>query len=314
MNMNITELPKWLKHRFRKYTTKDIYEIFPEMEFQLDFPGGFTHDSLLKFLEGYVLEGANERFRNELKNYLLSDFRRFVYTLNLIPPGQGKVLEIGSQPYFTSILINKFTNYELYCTNYLGGEKGYDTHKMYNPSTHDELTFQYVNCNIEEDVPYHERFDVILFCEVIEHLTRDPMGALLRMKEMLKPQGHLILTTPNVNRLENVAKMLAGANIYDPYSGYGIYGRHNREFNKHELYLMLTHLGFELEMLFSSDVHPNYAENFYNVRKYHKFINFRKNDLGQYIFLRARNDSQARKCKPRWLYQSYPEEELCIDC
>ncbi len=36
-----------------------------------------------------------------------------------------------------------------------------------------------------------------------------------------------------VSRLENVCRMIAGVNIYDPYSGYRPYGRHNRENNKH---------------------------------------------------------------------------------
>jgi hypothetical protein len=58
-----------------------------------------------------------------------------------------------------------------------------------------------------------------------------------------------------VSRLENVAKMIAGANIYDPYSGCRPYGRHNREYNKHELYLLLNYLGFTIDAMFTADVH-----------------------------------------------------------
>ncbi|CAH2771099.1 MAG: hypothetical protein CBARDCOR_1238, partial [uncultured Caballeronia sp.] len=78
---------------------------------------------------------------------------------------------------------------------------------------------------------------------------------------MLKDDGTLVLTTPNVNRLENVARMIVGANIYDPYSDYGPYGRHNREY-KHELYTMLTYLGFPVEEIFTADVNPNLSANY----------------------------------------------------
>lgn len=127
----------------------------------------------------------------------------------------------------------------------------------------------------------------------------------------MKPNGYLILTTPNVARLENVAKLLAGANIYDPYSGHGIYGRHNREYNKHELHLLLIHLGFDVEIIFSSDVHANNSGAFFDVGKFGHLLEFRKNDLGQYIFIRAKNVRDANKKKPSWLYRSYKPEDLC---
>jgi hypothetical protein len=142
----------------------------------------------------------------------------------------------------------------------------------------------------------------------------DPLNALRRIKDRLVPGGTLILTTPNVNRLENIAKMMAGQNIYDPISGYGVYGRHNREYNKHELFLMLDHLGFKLDLMFSSDVHENHSDSYYPTAGLAKQILATPNrgyDLGQYIFLRARNSHPAKVGKPRWLYRSYPETELC---
>jgi hypothetical protein len=140
------------------------------------------------------------------------------------------------------------------------------------------------------------------------------MSAILRIKNGLKDNGTLILTTPNVNRLENISKMISGSNIYDPYSGYGIYGRHNREYNKHELWLLLSHLGFEIEEVFTSDVHQNNSDFYFPVKEFSKNIVHTKNrkfDLGQYIFIRARNAAPANLCKPNWLYRSYAEHEMC---
>jgi SAM-dependent methyltransferase len=102
-------------------------------------------------------------------------------------------------------------------------------------------------------------FDVVLFCEILDHLLVDPVAALREIHRVLRPGGTLVLTTPNVARLESVARLLAGANIYDPYSGHGPYGRHNREYTMSELEQLLIAAGFVVDSAFSADVHPNDA-------------------------------------------------------
>ncbi len=290
-----------------------IYDIFPQILHPIQYPNGETELSLLNYLKGFKLDGSSG---NELENYLKEDFKRFIYTLNLIPEPKcdASLLEIGSNPYFTSILIKKFTSYQLYSTNYFGISKTTGKQTQTNTLTGEVFHFEYANHNIETDnIPFKKKFDVILFCEVLEHLTNDPMLALLRIKDSLKQDGILILTTPNVNRLENISRMISGSNIYDPYSGYGIYGRHNREYNKHELFILLSHCGFEIEEIFSSDVHQNNSNNFFSVKEFYKIIYSIKNrslDLGQYIFIRAKNSLPAKPYKPTWLYRSYPDSEL----
>jgi len=271
-------------------------------------PAGHTHQSLFNLLGEFHIDGIESA---EIANYLAQDFLRFVHTLNLAPDGKGKLLEIGSNPYFTSMLIKKFTAHDLACTNYFGGDLTPASQQMRNLKTGETLKFDYLNHNIEDsDLPFAEKFDAILFCEVLEHMTMDPLLVLTRIKKALKPDGHLILSTPNVNRLENVARMLAGANIYDPYSGYGPYGRHNREYNRHELVQLLTHAGFDVEVIFSADVHDNTANHYFSLLKIVPLVLFRRNDLGQYLFLRAKNAKPAGTRKPGWLYRSYPPDQL----
>jgi SAM-dependent methyltransferase len=286
---------------------------YPGIVQPLPLPKGETEASLHRWLQGFSLDGAPPA---ELANYLNEDFRRFVYTLGLVPDEDGRrLLEIGANPYFTSLLLKRFRRYDYHCTNYFGVDGGGGQQVVKHTETGESFTFDYLNNNVDsQDIPHGEPFDVILFCEVIEHLVSDPLNALRRIKEKLKPGGTLILSTPNVNRLENITKMLVGQNIYDPISGYGVYGRHNREYNKHELFLMLDHQGFDLEVMFSSDVHDNRAEDFYGKTSIAEHILATPNrvhDLGQYIFVRAKNNRPAREGKPRWLYRSYPESELC---
>jgi SAM-dependent methyltransferase len=281
---------------------------FPEIVQPLPIPRGQTERGLHSYLSGFSLDGAPT---SELANYLDEDFRRFIYTLGLVPDKPGRLLEIGANPYFTTVLLRRFRRYELSLTNYFGINGGGGTQTLNHTETGESFAFEFLNSNVDvEDIPFEHTFDVVLFCEVIEHLVTDPLEALRRIKAKLAPGGLLVLTTPNVNRLENIAKMLAGQNMYDPISGYGVYGRHNREYNKHELFLMLDHLGFDLEALSSSDVHENHSNLYYPIDSIEPLVRSMPNrvlDLGQYIFLSARNNRPARTGKPRWLYRSYPE-------
>jgi SAM-dependent methyltransferase len=282
-----------------------------KLSLPLPLPDGETEESLFDYLKSYHFTDSSDK--NEVINYLKNDFKRFVYTLSLVPQGSGNLLEIGGNPYFTSMLLHKFRNYDLKYTNYFGGE----LHTQIQQKVNDEgelISFPYWNHNVEEsDLPFDdEYFDVVLCCEVIEHFVKSPLYALMNIRKHLKENGTLILTTPNVARLENIAKMISGGNIYDPYSGYGIYGRHNREYNKHELYTLLTHCGFKIESIFSSDVHNNASDSFYPVDKILNLITdipHRELDLGQYIFVKATKSGEVDKRLPEWLYRSFEEQK-----
>lgn len=278
----------------------------------LPLPEGISEERLYSFLSSCLLEDAPRR---EMENYCRGDYLRFVHTLGLVPQKEGRLLELGANPYFTTMLIKEFRNYEMKLSNYFSQEERTGTQKVFYKDLHgvDKVqVFEYEQFNIEEDpFPYpDEYFDVVLFCEIIEHLLNDPVAALLEIKRVLRPGGLLIITTPNVGRLENVARLIAGANIYDPYSGYGPYGRHNREYTRHELALLFDYSGFEPELVFSADVRPNEAANFFEVPAVERLVESRAEDLGQYLFTRSRNVRPAKNKRPAWLYRSYPPESL----
>ena len=55
----------------------------------------------------------------ELKPYVEADFKRFVYTLSLVPEQTGqRILELGANPYFTTTLLRKFRNADLHLANF----------------------------------------------------------------------------------------------------------------------------------------------------------------------------------------------------
>jgi SAM-dependent methyltransferase len=234
-----------------------------------------------------------------------------VYTWDLASASPGRLLELGANPYFTTMLLKAFGDRDLVLANFFNDgmpATGSQEVTFQRNGTSETTVFAFDHFNIESArFPYDDgAFSVVIFAEIIEHLLNDPLSVLAEIRRVLAPGGQLILTTPNVSRLENVARSISGANIYDPYSGYGPYGRHNREYNRHELDLLLRFAGFRPEIMFTADVHENAAAEFAKLKDLEPLLRFRENDLGQYIFVRAVADLPVQSGRPDFLFRSYP--------
>ena len=71
--------------------------------------------------------------------------------------------------------------------------------------------------------------DAVLFSEVIEHLV-DPDAALDEIRRILRPGGHLMLSTPNLAAWYNRALLLAGVQpVFSEVSLRAIHGRPGTE-------------------------------------------------------------------------------------
>jgi SAM-dependent methyltransferase len=280
----------------------------------LPLPQGWSRSEVFELLQTLSIDGAPT---SELEGYLNQDFERFLHTWGLVGAVSGQALEIGANPYFTTVLLREFSDLELSLTNSFdpnstalcsqrvtyGGVGGVPVA---------ESEFEYQSNNIEiATLPYEtDSFDVVLFCEVIEHLLSDPVQALLEIKRVLRSGGSLVLTTPNVARLENIARLAAGVNLYDPYSGYGPYGRHNREFTRHELVKLLGFVGFDVPVHFTADVHPHITDSFVDPALLLPMIKHRLEDLGQYLFCSAVNARPAQAGRPSEIYRSMAQASL----
>lgn len=106
-----------------------------------------------------------------------------------------------------------------------------------------------------------ERFDVIVFADVLEHLT-DPLGILRLYSGYLAPGGRLMVSVPNVTVWNVRLNMLRGRFDYTPT---GTLDRtHLRFFTRATLRRALAESGFEIERL---DVNPGVARAFVNTLK-----------------------------------------------
>jgi SAM-dependent methyltransferase len=267
-----------------------------------------------ELLQTISIEGAPP---GEMASYLREDFERFLITWDLVKDQHGRALEIGANPYFATVLLREFTDLEVTLTNSFGpNSNGTAAQSVAYASASDgstnEHAFESHLLNVENTTfPFEsDSFDVVLFCEVIEHLLLDPVVALREIKRVLRPGGSLVISTPNVARLENVARLAGGANVYDPYSGHGPYGRHNREYTRHELVRLLEFVGFQPDVHFTVDVHPHHADFFVDLPSLVPLVQHRLTDLGQYLFCRATNATPARDGYPAELFRSLPTEKV----
>ena len=123
----------------------------------------------------------------------------------------------------------------------------------------------------KDQYPYpDEHFTTVLCCELIEHLYHDPMRMMSEVNRILKPDGHLVITTPNITSLRGLAAVLQGYHpgffhaYIAPSSGGGeVDARHNREYTPREIHQLLENSGFTVTLLetgaFRDEPHPEYA-------------------------------------------------------
>ena len=84
----------------------------------MPLPAGWLEQDLKSLVMSIQVEDGPV---DELRNYANDDFRRFIYTLGLVPDRPGiKILELGANPYFTTTLLHKFRTAELHLANYFG--------------------------------------------------------------------------------------------------------------------------------------------------------------------------------------------------
>lgn len=274
----------------------------------LPLPTDVSEEQLRRRFATWSIDGEPE---GHMDAYVDDSFGRFVHTYGLVADLSGSCLELGANPYFTTHLIQRYSNLEVSHANYFGTDAASVVQQLsYRDDDGTVITEQLESklFNIEDDeFPYPDAsFDVVMYCEILEHLLMDPVHVLAKIRRVLRPDGVLIVTTPNVARLNNMLRIAGGHNIYDPYSGYGPYGRHNREYTMTDLHALLAFMGFEIEQTFAADSHdePYESDPMYPALAPH--LTGRGDALGQYLFVRARVVRPARTGLPDLLYRSYP--------
>lgn len=187
-------------------------------QFKLDAER-FCHSSS----EWFYTQAHMERFwttYNVAKRYLSTD---------------SKVLSVGCG----NAIVEKFLLREFACKIYLVD--------FPEAIEHFKAQFKYYgfrSCGADLSTDFingHQLCDLILCTEVIEHLPLAPADLIARLSHILQPNGKILITTPKLNRVSNILRLIFGWSLLeDPQKTFGPVnaenqGVHRREYTMSEL-------------------------------------------------------------------------------
>jgi glycosyltransferase involved in cell wall biosynthesis/SAM-dependent methyltransferase len=240
---------------------------------------------------------------------------RFLKTLEITPPATSgdRILEMGAYLQLTPALKTKLGYGEVRACYY--GPLGRVEHREAVSLDGERFECQMELFDAEKDTfPYPDGyFSTVLCCELIEHLFDDPMHAVVEAHRILKPGGHLVITTPNIASLRALSAILQGYHpgffpqYLRPSKDGNSDARHNREYTPREVYQMLVDGGFEVTLIetgaFREKPLPELAWVTHLLERYKLPTNLR----GDGIYAVGRKTGPVRDRYPSWLYSGGTE-------
>jgi glycosyltransferase involved in cell wall biosynthesis/SAM-dependent methyltransferase len=187
---------------------------------------------------------------------------RLIRTLQLVPRGDrsSRILELGCYMQITPAL-RGLLGYGEVRGGYMGSAGSW--HRSSVSSTDGEefsCTIDLFNCEVDR-YPYpDESFDAVLCCELLEHLSMDPMHMMSEIHRILKPNGALVLTTPNAVSLRALRAMTLGVhpNLFSKYVMPVLVPetKHFREYTPKELLRLFADCGFSVQYIDTTPYGP----------------------------------------------------------
>jgi glycosyltransferase involved in cell wall biosynthesis/SAM-dependent methyltransferase len=265
--------------------------------------------------EEIATEGLPEYLRSwaadeEAAKYLETHQTRLAKTLEITPPGGpcDRILEMGAYLQITPALRTRLGYGEVRGCYY--GKLGKVDHREAVSAEGERFACDIDLFDAEKDrFPYPDaHFQTVLCCELIEHLFEDPMHMMSEINRVLKPGGHLVLTTPNVAALRGIAAILQGyhpgffhAYIKPSDSGF-VDARHNREYTPREVHKLLEASGFEVARLETGEFrdlpHPEFGWVLHLLERYKLDTSLR----GDGIYAVGKKTGAVEERYPGWLY------------
>lgn len=213
---------------------------------------------------------------------------------------KGKLLEIATGGVIPIVLQEFCPDLEVHTTE-LDEKKSSKEEKTieFNKKTREVINYK-LDLEKHKIKAEPKTYDYVVCTEVIEHMEVDPMAMLEQINKVIKPDGTLILTTPNATSTKSITKILNGVEpyFYMQYQKGALYHRHNYEYSIHSLVTVLKAAGFDgkawTEDTFED---PNYND----VNKL-RSIGYALSHVGDNIFSVGKKISEVVERYPKVIY------------
>ena len=245
----------------------------------------------------------------ESLRYAETHLGRLVRTVELTPPGWSgdRLLEMGAYMQITPALAR--LGYGEVRGSYLG-RLGTIEEKTVSSIEGERFSCRIDLFDAETDkFPYEDGyFATVVCCELVEHLAEDPMHMMAEINRILRPEGVLVMSTPNICSMRSILAVLTG---YHPASfsqytirqgGNRVEPRHAREYAPRDVELLFQAAGFSVSRLETgpqSLVPPQSRPWLTDMLERNGFST---NLRGDVIHCVGRKTSPVRNRYPDWLY------------
>ena len=228
----------------------------------------------MRFINELTLDKARSWFVDVAdtdQNYLAASFPRFVRMLDFARPTlkpNSTILDIGAHWLHQSFL---FANdgHQMKCLDVSLTMRNENVWKQAEAMGATLHTTNRLELAHGFDDFADDSIDAVIFTEIIEHLTFNPIILWKAIYRVLKPGGHIYLSTPNSMYHETVQKNLIallddaryGIDLKDIFNT-GTFGHHWKEFSKPELieYFKILSPDFEIARMVGLECRPHKDE------------------------------------------------------
>lgn len=179
--------------------------------------------------------------------YLDYHRKRFDYVLSFCaqycPSADSKVLDVG-RSVLSGMLAQKYKHVTTMGFPLGAGGGSADDPRV--AGVRDHVVYDLNRAQTLEDIPCEERFDLVVFAEVVEHLYTAPELTMFALRSLMKPGGIMILQTPNAASLNRRVKSLLGLSPTERIRIDNTNPGHFREYTRAELIDLAGIAGFEV--------------------------------------------------------------------
>lgn len=175
---------------------------------------------------------------------------RFAAIADLVDDDAERFVDVGAAPYHVTRRVVARARRQGGSVHAVALNKGDSTHesdRLVLAGTAVDVRF----CDVEHDRwPLADSsVDVVIMGAILEHLL-DPLAALSEARRVSRPDGQLVLSTPNALRGLARAEMVVGRSPWDGFDAAGDpHHRHNHEWTAAELRDICPAAGWDVEQL-----------------------------------------------------------------